>query len=53
MPLKSGKSAKTISSNILELQKSGRPHDQAVAIALHNAHPNLSPKKGSDKKGKK
>ncbi len=34
MPLKSGKSAKTVSSNIRELRASGRPQKQAVAIAL-------------------
>ncbi len=34
MPLKSGKSQKTISSNIRELRSSGRPRRQAVAIAL-------------------
>jgi hypothetical protein len=39
MPLKSGKSPKTISENIREMQASGHPHDQAVAAALHNAHP--------------
>jgi len=33
MPLKKGKSKKTISTNIAELKRSGRPTDQAVAIA--------------------
>jgi hypothetical protein len=37
MPLKPGSGQSAISSNIRELQKSGRPHDQAVAIALHAA----------------
>lgn len=38
MPLKSGKSQAVIASNIKELKKAGHPHDQAVAIALHNAN---------------
>lgn len=37
MPLKKGKSQKTISSNIRELKQSGRSTDQAVAIAMKEA----------------
>lgn len=35
MPLKPGK--KNIGSNVKELERSGRPHKQAVAIALAEA----------------
>ncbi len=38
MPLKSGSSDKTVSSNIKTEIKAGRPQDQAVAIALRKAH---------------
>jgi hypothetical protein len=34
VPLKSGQSRETVSSNISELVRSGRPQDQAVAIAM-------------------
>jgi len=37
MPLKKGKSQRTVSSNVRRLKKEGRPRRQAVAIALERA----------------
>ncbi len=37
MPLRKGKSRKAISQNIRTLRKEGRPHKQAIAIAISKA----------------
>jgi hypothetical protein len=56
MPLKKGKSKETIGENISELIHSGRPQDQAIAIAYKTAgmsrkKPKAIPKKHRKKKG--
>jgi hypothetical protein len=50
MPLKTGGSKETVSSNIRELIKSGRPKKQAIAIAMSKAGKSKPSKK---KRGKK
>ena len=50
MPLQKGKSKKVVSANISELVHSGRPQDQAIAIAMSEA--GLSKKKRHPKGGR-
>jgi hypothetical protein len=45
MPLKTGKSKKVISENISELQRSGYPKNQSIAIAYSEAKKNKKPRK--------
>lgn len=46
MPLKKGKSKKVIGENIATEIKSGKPKDQAIAIAMNKAG-KKKPKKGA------
>lgn len=44
MPLKKGKSPKTISDNIKTEMSHGKPKNQAIAIALSNAKKQKKPR---------
>jgi len=46
MTMKKGKSKKVVSENIAAEMKAGKPHDQAIAIAMNKAG-KKKPKKGA------
>lgn len=50
MPLKSGRSRKTVSSNIKTELAAGKPRKQAIAIALSKAGKSKRKRKSSRKK---
>jgi len=51
MPLKKGSSREVIASNIATEENAGRPHRQAVAIAMNKAHSGKALAKGLGKMG--
>ncbi len=53
MPLMKGSSEQAISFNISELRKSGRPQDQAIAIAMSKAGKSKKSKDVAKKVAKK
>lgn len=48
MPLLQGHDSKTVSANIRELVKTGRPQKQAIAIAMSEARRSKKKAKGSN-----
>ena len=53
MPIKKGKSRKVVSENISELVRSGKPRNQAVAIAMDSAGKSRKGKQGKARKSNK